>query len=102
MNCQGARVRLGIGSGIAQRIARLGTRYRPAALADAVQIVRGLLRWLAIECETMADLVDESARGSRVVGRRDKRRKERSNALLASAKTLSSFWPANPPSPDPS
>jgi len=39
------RVRLGIGSGIAQRIARLGTRYRPlAALADAVQIVRGLLR----------------------------------------------------------
>jgi hypothetical protein len=37
--------RLGIGSGIAQRIARLGTRYRPlAALADAVQIVRGLLR----------------------------------------------------------
>jgi 5,10-methylenetetrahydromethanopterin reductase len=41
----GGRVRLGIGSGIAQRIARLGTRYRPlAALADAVQIVRGLLR----------------------------------------------------------
>ena len=39
------RVRLGIGSGIAQRIARLGTRYRPlAALTDAVQIVRGLLR----------------------------------------------------------
>ena len=31
-----------------------------------------------IECETMADLVDESARGSRVVGRRDERRKERS------------------------
>jgi len=42
---RGGRVRLGIGSGIAQRIARLGTRYRPlAALADAVQIVRGLLR----------------------------------------------------------
>src|SRR6476646_4127078 len=41
----GGRIRLGIGSGIAQRIARLGTRYRPlAALADAVQIVRGLLR----------------------------------------------------------
>ena len=41
----GGRVRLGIGSGIAQRIARLGTRYRPlAALTDAVQIVRGLLR----------------------------------------------------------
>ena len=41
----GGRVRLGIGSGIAQRIARLGTRYRPlAALADAVEIVRGLLR----------------------------------------------------------
>src|SRR5262252_3497986 len=39
------RVRLGIGSGIAQRIVRLGTRYRPlAALSDAVQIVRGLLR----------------------------------------------------------
>src|SRR5215469_4263307 len=35
------RVRLGIG----QRIVRLGTRYRPlAALSDAVQIVRGLLR----------------------------------------------------------
>ena len=41
----GGRVRLGIGSGIAQRIARRGTRYRPlAALTDAVQIVRGLLR----------------------------------------------------------
>src|SRR5215469_5836513 len=41
----GGRVRLGIGSGIAQRIALLGTRYRPlAALSDAVQIVRGLLR----------------------------------------------------------
>ena len=41
----GGRVRLGIGSGIAQRIAQLGTRYRPlAALADAVQIVRALLR----------------------------------------------------------
>ena len=41
----GGRVRLGIGSGIGQRIVRLGTRYRPlAALTDAVQIVRGLLR----------------------------------------------------------
>src|SRR5499427_2730643 len=41
----GRRVRLGIGSGIGQRIVRLGTRYRPlAALTDAVQIVRGLLR----------------------------------------------------------
>src|SRR5215831_8696093 len=39
------RVRLGIGSGIGQRIVRLGTRYRPlAALNDTVQIVRGLLR----------------------------------------------------------
>jgi 5,10-methylenetetrahydromethanopterin reductase len=39
------RVRLGIGSGIAQRIAQLGMRYRSlAALTDAVQIVRGLLR----------------------------------------------------------
>jgi 5,10-methylenetetrahydromethanopterin reductase len=40
----GGRVQLGIGSGIAQRIVRLGTGCRPfAALTDAVQIVRGLL-----------------------------------------------------------
>ena len=41
----GGRVRLGIGSGVGQRIVRLGARYRPlAALTDTVQIVRGLLR----------------------------------------------------------
>ena len=39
-----ARVQLGIGSGFAQRIARLRKKYRPLALTDAVQIVRGLLR----------------------------------------------------------
>jgi hypothetical protein len=45
-------------------------------ITEIAKDLRG--NWLAIECETMADLVDESARGSRVVGRRDERRKERS------------------------
>jgi len=39
------RVRLGIGSGVGPRIARLGFDYRPiAALRDAVHIIRPLLR----------------------------------------------------------
>jgi 5,10-methylenetetrahydromethanopterin reductase len=39
------RVLLGIGSGVGSRIARLGFEYRPiAALRDATQIVRALLR----------------------------------------------------------
>jgi 5,10-methylenetetrahydromethanopterin reductase len=41
----GGRVRLGIGSGIAARIERLGYRYQPlAALSDTVSILRPLLR----------------------------------------------------------
>lgn len=43
------RARLGIGSGIGGQIRRLGIPYRPvAALADAGQIVRGLLRGDAV------------------------------------------------------
>ena len=41
----GGRVVLGIGSGVGARIARLGFDYRPiAALRDAIQIIRPLLR----------------------------------------------------------
>ena len=41
----GGRVRLGIGSGIGQRVLRLGYRWRPLpSLEDAVAIIRPLLR----------------------------------------------------------
>src|SRR5439155_11923647 len=45
----GGRVRLGIGSGIGQRILRLGYKWRPLpSLEDAVAIIRPLLRGEAV------------------------------------------------------
>jgi 5,10-methylenetetrahydromethanopterin reductase len=46
----GGRVRLGIGSGIGQRVLRLGYKWRPlTSLADAVAIIRPLLRGEAVD-----------------------------------------------------
>ena len=51
----GGRVRLGIGSGIAQRIVQLGTRYRPLAALAVLRQETVTYRGRAFSADRAAD-----------------------------------------------